>query len=176
MKTGVKVGVIFAFVLFCASAYLLTNRGITAEGQPAPAPVNVPPAVTAAEPAEPKLDCAGCHGPGRSLPYLAGEKFHKEAHVAMDSSIHAKVAARGKSAANCMDCHSVNGDMATILAADDAKSTINRANIAQTCGKCHNDPALMAQKGITNRPFLAYQESVHGKALSHGNMKAAVCS
>ncbi len=176
MKTGVKVGVILLFAVFTAAAYLLTLGDTHAEAQPAPSPPAAKTAAPAAEPTAPKLDCAGCHGPGRSLPYLAGEKFHKDAHTAMDTSIHAKVAVRGKPAANCMDCHSVNGDMTTIRAADDPRSTINRANISQTCGRCHNDPALMAEKGITNRPFLAYQESVHGKALSHGNMKAAVCS
>ena len=34
------------------------------------------------------LSCTGCHGPGKTLPDLHGEKFHKDAHSAQDASIH----------------------------------------------------------------------------------------
>jgi cytochrome b subunit of formate dehydrogenase len=122
------------------------------------------------------LNCAECHGPGKTLPYLGGDRLHKDAHRDYEIGNHAKAVHNGKKAATCLDCHAANGDISTILPKDNPKSSINRANIAQTCGKCHSDPSLMATGGITNRPFLAYQESVHGKALSHGNLKAAVCT
>jgi formate dehydrogenase gamma subunit len=66
--------------------------------------------------------------------------------------------------------------MTTILPASDPKSTINRMNIARTCGSCHGDKSVMAKTGISNRPFLAYQESAHARAIARGNQSAAVCT
>ena len=36
------------------------------------------------------LDCAGCHGPGKTLPYLGGGHFHADAHKAYDHGFHAR--------------------------------------------------------------------------------------
>jgi len=66
--------------------------------------------------------------------------------------------------------------MMTMLPASDPKSTINRANVAETCGRCHGDKTVMQGSGISNRPLLAYRESVHAKAIARGNMSAAVCT
>src|SRR5688572_31928140 len=38
----------------------------------------------------PKLDCQGCHAPGKTLPYLGGDKFHADAHTAYDLGFHAR--------------------------------------------------------------------------------------
>jgi hypothetical protein len=83
----------------------------------------------------PSLQCQGCHAPGKPLPYLAGSLFHT-AHSAYDQSFHARTIHNGSKAAACLDCHAKNGDMTTMLPAVDPKSTINRTNIAETCGKC----------------------------------------
>lgn len=122
------------------------------------------------------LDCAGCHGAGKTLPYLAGELFHKDAHSALDTSIHATLKPDGKPLASCRTCHTVDGDMTTALPADNPRSTINRANIAETCGQCHGDKRVMQGTGITDRPVLAYRESVHAKAIRNGKQNAAVCT
>ncbi len=66
--------------------------------------------------------------------------------------------------------------MTTILPANDPKSTINRANIAETCGRCHGDKSVMQGSGISDRPFLSYRESVHAQAIARGNTGAAVCT
>ena len=66
--------------------------------------------------------------------------------------------------------------MTTILPAGDPKSTINRANVAETCGRCHGDKSVMQGSGITNQPFLSYRESVHAQAVARGNTSAAVCT
>src|SRR6185369_9598995 len=122
------------------------------------------------------LDCAGCHGPGKTLPYLGGGQFHAEAHKAYDHGFHARAIQNGRNAASCLDCHSVGGDMTTMLPASNPRSTINRANIAKTCGSCHGSSSVMGGTGISNRPFVSYQESVHARAILHGNTKAAVCT
>jgi cytochrome b subunit of formate dehydrogenase len=102
------------------------------------------------------LDCAGCHGPGKTLPNLAGEKFHKDAHGAMAGSIHSKV--------GCMACHSRGGDMTTILPAEDTRSTVNRANMTETCGACHQDYAR------------TFHFSIHGSRQDAGQAKVASCA
>jgi formate dehydrogenase gamma subunit len=124
----------------------------------------------------PELQCQGCHGPGKQLPYLAGSLFHNEPHNGYDHSFHAQAKQNGARAAACLDCHTKNGDITTILPPSDPKSTINRANIAETCGRCHGDKSVMQGSGISNQPILAYRESVHAKAIARGNMSAAVCT
>ena len=79
----------------------------------------------------------------------------------------------GGPAANCQDCH---GGAHEILAADDAKSPVNHANIPVTCGRCHGQKFLMESNGESAQPFISYQESVHGRAVEKGSTKAAVCT
>ena len=122
------------------------------------------------------LDCQGCHAPGKTLPYLAGSKFHTAPHDAYDRSFHARAVQNGTKAATCKDCHTKNGDLSTILPASNPNSTINRSTIAETCGKCHGDKSVMQGSGISNRPVLSYRESVHAKAIARGNTSAAVCT
>lgn len=122
------------------------------------------------------LDCQGCHGPGRTLPYLAGAQFHTDAHTAYGDGFHARSIQNGTKAATCLDCHTRNGDMSTMLPASDTQSPINRANVSTTCGRCHGDPNVMLGTGISTQPFVTYQESVHASAVSQGNLSAAVCT
>ncbi|HJQ34565.1 MAG TPA: cytochrome b/b6 domain-containing protein [Pyrinomonadaceae bacterium] len=128
------------------------------------------------------LNCQGCHGPGKTLPYLGGSLFHTDERRAYDSGFHAKAHQNGggvgKRAATCLDCHTKDGrgDMTTMLPKSDPASPVNRANLADTCGRCHGDANVMQGSGITTRPFLSFRESVHAQAASRGNLGAAVCS
>jgi formate dehydrogenase gamma subunit len=158
------------------------NQNINPATQPPGAPAA--PAARAASPdasATPEpppnysLDCSGCHGAGKTLPYLAGALFHTRAHNAYTQGFHAKAVQGGRKAANCLDCHAQNGDMTTMLPASNPNSSINRANLGITCGKCHGDAKIMGNS-ISNRPFVSYQESVHARAISRGNFSAAVCT
>lgn len=176
MKRYVSIAVTILFVILWAT-FQFTSRSAAQTEPSQPAQVQLPQAGPGNGSAQqPALDCKGCHGAGKTLPYLGGENFHKEAHAAYDHGFHAKGIKNGQKAATCMDCHSHNGDMSTILPASDPNSTISRANLALTCGKCHGDPSVMQGTSISNRPFLSYQESVHGKAISRGNLAAAVCT
>lgn len=107
---------------------------------------------------------------------MAGSLFHNTSHTEYEKGFHAKALQAGTKAASCLDCHTLNRDITTMLPASDPKSTINRANIAATCGRCHGDKNVMQGSGISNRPLLAYQESVHAKAMARGNLSAAVCT
>jgi formate dehydrogenase gamma subunit len=172
MKRAASIFTLFLFVLFAiyqVKARVQTQNPATpgATGQTAAAP----------DPAkEIKLDCGGCHGPNKTLPYMAGAVFHKEAHEAYNHGFHAQALKSGTKAASCLDCHATGGDMSTILPKTDARSTINRANIAKTCGSCHSKKSVMEGTGISNRPFLAYQESAHARAIARGQIGAAVCT
>jgi formate dehydrogenase gamma subunit len=126
--------------------------------------------------APPTLECQGCHAPGKQVPYLAGSLFHSAPHAAYDHSFHAQAIQNGTKAATCLDCHARNNDTSTMLPATNPKSTINRANIAETCGRCHGDTSVMQGSGISNRPVLSYRESVHAQAVARGNLGAAVCT
>ena len=125
---------------------------------------------------KPQLQCTGCHGPGKTLPYLGGAQFHSAPHTEYDRSFHAVSKKNGAKSARCLDCHTRDGDLTTLLPAADPKSTINRSNIAETCGRCHGDKSVMQGSGISERPFLSYRESVHAKAIARGNNNAAVCT
>src|SRR5437870_3757164 len=43
----------------------------------------------------PSLQCQGCHGPDKQLPYLAGSLFHSAPHAAYDHSFHAQAIRNG---------------------------------------------------------------------------------
>lgn len=111
------------------------------------------------DPAPAKVSCAGCH-------QASDEAYHK--------GLHSKALEKGSTkAASCLDCH---GDAHAILPSSDPKSRVNRHNIAQTCGSCHGQKFVMEGTGRSAQTFFSYQESVHGKAVSNGSDKAAVCT
>jgi cytochrome b subunit of formate dehydrogenase len=114
--------------------------------------------------AKPTLQCQGCHGAGRTIPYLGSALFHVEAHKAHDQNVHGRAILNGKKGATCVDCHSANGKMETVFPQSDARSAINRVNIAATCGKCHDQQ--------TN----TFHDSIHGQGLARGINTAATCS
>ena len=123
--------------------------------------------------------CVDCHTDVKSLAHETPPKkvtcmqCHADAHDAYARSIHAKETQAGKIPASCQDCH---GDVHAIISGDDPKSPVNHANIPATCGRCHGQKFLMEQNGVSNQPFLSYQESVHGRAVANGSQKAAVCT
>jgi cytochrome b subunit of formate dehydrogenase len=62
--------------------------------------------------------------------------------------------------ATCADCHGAHD----VRPSKEPESTVNRANVPATCGKCHVGVVEM------------YTKSVHGTLLAEGNKKAPVCS
>jgi predicted CXXCH cytochrome family protein len=63
-------------------------------------------------------------------------------------------------AANCMSCHGSHN----ILSHKDAKSTVSRENVPNTCGACHG--------GVKDQ----YLAGIHGRSLESGNQKVPVCT
>lgn len=158
MKTFLKIAFVISFSVFWVTVYFYRATETRAQTDPSV------PYLSANQqkdefPTKLNLDCAGCHGPGKSLPKMGSEKFHKDAHDAYDQSIHGRIGA-----ASCKACHTINGDMTTALPAANPKSTVNRANLPQTCGTCH-------QNALTS-----FHLSIHGSRSDQGNTKAATCA
>src|SRR5688572_19109802 len=170
----------FLLVLLLGSLFQFVDiSDAQSEGAATPRPTPSATALPVDEPnqptSEPNLQCSGCHGPGKTLPYIGNALFHTAPHSEYDRSFHA-LSKNGTKSAKCLDCHTRDGDLTTLLPASDPKSTTNRANIAETCGRCHGDKSVMQGSGISDRPFLTYRESVHAKAVAQGNISAAVCT
>ncbi len=135
--------------------------------------------------------CMGCHGSHEILPTTDKKsKTHPvnlpgtcgECHENLDlikkydmiydhpvdvyeHSIHGKASKGGiYVAAVCNDCHSSNGSTHKILSPGHQESSINKYNIASTCGQCH--------KGVEQD----FNESIHGKLVERGQMDAPTCT
>ena len=104
------------------------------------------------------VTCARCHA-NIELTQRFGIPVVRPVGTYLESA-HARAVAAGKAAAVCSDCHGAHN----ILPGTDPRSSICRASVSETCGKCH--PAV----------FTAYRESVHGKAAMHGASGAPVCT
>jgi formate dehydrogenase gamma subunit len=122
------------------------------------------------------FSCVDCHTDVKGIPHEAGLTkpkcitCHAGEQSLYDSGAHGKALAAGNTkAANCESCH---GNIHEILPSSDPKSRSAKINIPNMCGQCHSQ----AIPGMSGRPALAYQESVHGKLVASGNDKAAVCS
>src|SRR6266542_3891558 len=185
MKHRVSIGVaVLCLALFSASGLTMLHRVQAQSPSPPPAGQSSAgakksegtPAIAPGTVAKPTLQRQGCHGAGKTLPYPGGALFHSLQHTAYDKGFHAQAIGKSGKAATCLDCHARNGDMTTIQPASEPRSTINRANIAVTCGRCHGDKSVMQGSGISDRPFLSYRESVHAQAIARGNTGAAVCT
>ncbi|HLJ46763.1 MAG TPA: cytochrome c3 family protein [Bryobacteraceae bacterium] len=105
--------------------------------------------------------CASCHRSGQkaALRYRGTEEHIVESYR---DSVHGKgLLESGLTVtANCADCHTAHGE----LPANDPQSSVNRANVAKTCAKCH--------RGI----FDLFEASVHSPQVTHTDKKLPVCS
>jgi len=104
--------------------------------------------------------CATCHGTEVSQYNLS---IHGRAHAKMNGDTP-----------TCKSCH---GPAHQVVASTDAKSPVNKANLPDTCGQCHSNPALAAKYMFAVAlPVEAYKQSVHGRAIQQGNLNAASCN
>jgi len=172
MKRRIAVPFIILFLLVAVTCFVFVGTRVKAQQQPSTATETEPKSPEK----KPTLQCQACHGPGKVLPYLGGAQFHKDPHSEYEHGFHAQAIKNAGRGATCLDCHTTNGDMSSMLPTSDPKSTVSRRNIAETCGKCHGSKTVMQGSGISNRPFLSYQESVHAQAVARGNVQAAVCT
>ncbi len=105
--------------------------------------------------------CARCHGAGGAADrrYAGPDKGMVEDYA---NSIHGRaVQEKGLVvAATCADCHTAHHE----LPSDDPRSTIHRARIAETCGRCH--------EGI----FDVFKTSIHYTGRPRDGERLPVCN
>ncbi len=77
-----------------------------------------------------------------------------------EKSVHAEALKDGLPAATCSSCHGVHN----ILPPNITTSTIAKANVPKTCGKCHEEQ------------YKNYIQSSHWKAFENGVSNAPVCT
>jgi formate dehydrogenase gamma subunit len=100
--------------------------------------------------------CARCHA-DRALTTRRKITI-PEAYQTFHLSVHGR--SKRPDAAVCSDCHESHH----LRRANDPSSSIYRANIPRTCGRCHAGPAA------------EYAEGVHGTAVAQGVTAAPVCT
>ena len=124
--------------------------------------------------------CTSCHADITELPHPATLKrvdcgvCHDQAAV-YAQSLHAKALEHGdKDAAGCQDCHGKHN----IRSVKDPLSPVYPLNLADTCGKCHSNPAMGDNHMLSMRdPSASYRNSIHGRAMyGKGNIQAANCA
>lgn len=128
------------------------------------------------KPGGPGLSCQDCHGshevkPAARLGTEPCAACHADIIQAYQGSVHGKALANGvKEAAQCQNCHSVAH---ALRSQKDPAAPTNRTRMAETCGKCHADRALVEKRGIpVPQAFQLYQKSVHGRAVAAGKAGA----
>ncbi len=120
-------------------------------------------------------DCTECHGANPhdesspltklSLSAKCGS-CHAYEYDQWKESVHGAPQFTGNSdPATCTDCHSATGNPHNVVRVLDPLATTYPKNIADTCGKCHDDPSLMNKYGIVEKVYESYMRSFHGKAM-----------
>jgi formate dehydrogenase gamma subunit len=123
--------------------------------------------------------CITCHGTANVQKAVAGPQFCATCHSTevelYKASVHGH--ARGLGNSDVPSCQSCHGSAHMVLPASDPRSPVSKQHLPDTCSSCHSDPALAAKYMFAEvRPVDAWRQSVHGRAIAEGNLKAASCS
>lgn len=115
--------------------------------------------------------CGACHADVRRMRPFG---LRTDALAAYRTSHHGKaMLEKGlEDAATCTDCHGVHD----VRRVKDPLSPAARANVPQTCGRCHGDGDLMKRHGIESRAVADYAQSVHGIRLAAGDPGVPTCA
>jgi hypothetical protein len=104
--------------------------------------------------------CVNCH---KGWPELA--EWEESSHAA--------------AGVGCPDCHGGDLDAASMDAvrrAADYEGDFPRDATPRMCARCHSDPGAMKQYDLPFNQYDEYVTSVHGKRLTEGDLKVAVCT
>ncbi len=127
----------------------------------------------------PQLACQDCHGAhdvkrSSQLGTTPCQTCHAPLVQKWRASVHGQAVAHGvQEAARCADCH---GPAHKVLPQTDPGAPTSRMKMAETCGRCHADRAIIEKRQIpVPQAFQLYQKSVHGRAVAAGEA-AATCN
>ncbi len=123
------------------------------------------------------LDCKDCHTGVDSLPHGADlppvvcGNCHDDAAKAYQWHGF-RQQTPGNLMPDCHDCHGTHD----ILEPSDRKSMVNPVNLPHTCGRCHEDPAIVGQYHIPMiDPVEIYATSVHSRMKPDSSGLVATC-
>ncbi len=131
--------------------------------------------------------CKSCHGTheirssqdqasrtNRSNVSRTCSECHKEVEKEYFASAHGEALAAGASRSpSCVNCHGAHN----IVPTESEESALFKTKEARQCLQCHlDDPETVRQVGISAGFIASYETSVHGMAISSGNLMAATCS
>lgn len=130
--------------------------------------------------------CADCHGVHeiqgafdstspvhpRNIAATCGQ-CHHDVQLQFESSIHGRALAAGiRDSPTCTDCHGEH----LILSPRDPKARVyGAAQAFSSCGRCHDDPLIIAKYGFQEGVVGSYLDSYHGWANRAGDEQAARC-
>ena len=117
--------------------------------------------------------CAKCHADAAYMKTFAPQ-VRVDQYAQYQTSVHGRQMAKGETrVATCSDCHHAHG----IVAVRDTRSPVTPPHVAQTCARCHADPARMTP--FNRSPDIPgdWSKSVHAEALlKRGDSSAPTCS
>jgi len=123
------------------------------------------------------LDCQDCHTGITALPHPSKLPLVNcaECHDAV-AAVYTRHGGAAESPGHyfpaCWDCHGTHD----ILPGTDPRSRVNDANLARTCGGCHEDPSIVAEHHIPMiGPVEVFERSVHARVAPGGSRPAATC-
>ena len=125
--------------------------------------------------------CTSCHTDITDLPHSETHKpvscsqCHRiETDIYLKSDHGVALSSGITEAATCQACHGVAHEL---LDNRNPASPVNRANVPQTCAKCHANVQEMEKFNLRQHAVVVtYDKSVHGIAHSNGVVNAAVCT
>ncbi|MFY9558824.1 MAG: cytochrome c3 family protein [Terriglobales bacterium] len=117
--------------------------------------------------------CGKCHSDGAYMRQY-NPSLRTDQLAQYQTSIHGKLLTKGDTkVAVCTDCHGVHG----MRPASDTRSKVHPTNVAETCSRCHADPAHMKGYSIPTDQYAGYSASVHHEALAvRGDLSAPTCT
>lgn len=117
--------------------------------------------------------CAKCHADAAYMKTFAPQ-VRVDQYAQYQTSVHGRQMAKGETrVATCSDCHYAHG----VVAVRDTRSPVAPPHVAQTCARCHADPARMTP--LNRSPDIPgdWAQSVHAEALlKRGDSSAPTCS
>ncbi len=125
--------------------------------------------------------CTSCHTDITDVPHAENLKpvscgqCHRVETEIYRNSDHGQAVHKGVTeAASCQDCH---GNPHELLNYRNPASPVNRANIPNTCARCHGNVQEMEKFNLRQHAVVvSYDKSVHGIAHTNGVANAAVCT
>jgi predicted CXXCH cytochrome family protein len=118
--------------------------------------------------------CGRCHSDARFMKrYNPSLRVDQVAEYA--TSVHGRRLRElaDPKVATCVSCHPAH----SIAPPSDPKSSVHPLRVAETCGRCHADPAYMAEYKIPTDQLQKYQASVHWAMMSEkGDLSAPTCN